>query len=251
MVAVTVVVCIPGASEAERSFRHVTPRWPRGVVAGFHNVAGLTGAVALGGYTWQDEVDRLEQFLQRFDDERIFLLGMSGGATLALAYLATHPDAIAGAGLIEPAWSFLPLSAVEEAYFVELDRVLELPPARQRDAFVRLLVSTDVRLPAVTALAARGYEQARQPGETALAVVTRAMRVHPVRPAQLTAFPGPVYLAVGGRSNPMWAAQAEQIQAAIAQTVVETYPDRHHLDAPHHAQAHHLVDSLLSTWRIR
>jgi hypothetical protein len=47
----------------------------------------------------------------------------------------------------------------------------------------------------------------------------------------------------------MWQTQAKQIKAALPQAVVEIYPERHHLDAPHHAEAQHLVNALLRAWR--
>lgn len=244
------MVCIPGAAESEHSFRDMTPRWPVGVVPIFHNVAGLTGEAPAVHYSWRVELHRLRARIEHLADPRVFLLGMSGGATLALAYVADCPDTVAGIGLIEPAWSFLPLSPVEQRYYAALDRVLTLPPAEQRDAFVHLLVAADVSLPPVTGTAAEGYQRTQWSQETALAVVTRAMQAHHVDRARLAGFRGPVYLAVGGRSSPMWRAQAAQIKAFLPQTVVESYPDRHHLDAPHHADAQRLAQSLLAAWQL-
>lgn len=249
LVGMSVVVCIPGAAESEHSFRDLTPRWSGNIVPAFHNIAGLTGEAPLEGYSWQDEVDRLDAQLRQLAPGPVYLLGMSGGATLTLAYLADHPGTIAGIGLIEPAWSFVAQSAVEKRYYAELDRVLQLPPAQQRDAFVRL-VSPGVQLPPVTATAARGYQQANRPADTAIAVVTRAMQAHRVDPERLASFSGPAYLAIGGRSSPMWPAQASQLKTVLPQLVIETYPDRHHLDSPHHAEAQRLVDSLLAAWQI-
>jgi pimeloyl-ACP methyl ester carboxylesterase len=247
---VAVVVCIPGAADSEHSFRHLTTRWPRGVVPIFHNIAGLTGEVPLHHYSWRIELDRLRARVEHLPDPRVFLLGMSGGATLALAYVADCPDTVAGIGLIEPAWSFLPLTPVEQRYYAALDRVLTLPPAEQRDAFVQLLVAADVSLPPVTSTAAQGYQRTQRPQETALAVVTRAMQSYQVDRTRLVDFRGPVYLAIGGRSSPMWRAQAAQIKAFLPQTIVEIYPDRHHLDAPHHADVQRLAESLLAAWQL-
>lgn len=175
-----VVVCIPGAAESEHSLRDLTPRWPSGVVPIFHNIAGLTGEAPADHYSWRVELDRQRTRIEHLADPRVFLLGMSGGATLALAQVADCPDTVAGIGLIEPAWSFLPLSPVEQRYYAALDRVLTLPPAEQRDAFVQLLVAANVSLPPVTRTAARGNQRTQRCQETALAVVTRAMQAHQV-----------------------------------------------------------------------
>jgi pimeloyl-ACP methyl ester carboxylesterase len=217
----------------------------------FHNVAGLTGELDLSGdYTWQIEIDRLAAHLELVSEEQIYLFGISGGATLALAFIAAHPSMIAGVGLIEPAWSYLPLTDAERDYYAELDAVLERRPDQQRDAFVRLLVQPDVQLPPVTPTAQRGYSGVDRPQETGLAIVTRAMQHHRVDTDTLKAFRGPLYLAVGGRSNPMWRAQAKQIKAALPQTIIEVYPERHHLDAPHHLEAARLSRSLVEAWKL-
>jgi hypothetical protein len=89
---------MPGASDSKRSFKDLTPRWPAGVRSVFHNVAGLAGELELStSYRRQNDIDLLPADLQRVRDEPIYL---------ALAYVAAHPEEIAGLGLIEPAWSF-------------------------------------------------------------------------------------------------------------------------------------------------
>jgi pimeloyl-ACP methyl ester carboxylesterase len=243
---------MPGASDSKRTFRDLTPRWPPGVRSVFHNVAGLTGELELStSYRWQNEIDRLAADLQRVRDEPIYLLGISGGASLALAYVAAHPEEIAGLGLIEPAWSFLPLTAIEQQYFADLDAVLQLPPDKQRDAFVRLLVQPSVvELPPVTPMAKRGYQGIQRSEDTGLSIVTRAMQSHHIDPADLKTFKGSVYIAVGGRSNPMWQTQAAQIKAALPQTIVDIYPNRHHLDLPHHAEVDRLSGALIAAWKL-
>jgi pimeloyl-ACP methyl ester carboxylesterase len=212
-----VVVCIAGAADSQRTFRDVTPLWPDELTPLFHNLdlAELTGEIRRETYSWQAELDDLHSRLRKIGDEELYILGISGGATLALAYIAAYQPRVAGVGLFEPAWSYLPLTGVEQSYYAELDQVLQLPPSRQHDAFVRLLVPPEVRLPPVTATAALGYRQAQRPEDTALAIGTRAMQAHRVGPSKLVAFRAAVYLAAGGRSNPMWQTQAKQIKAAL------------------------------------
>ena len=144
-----VVVCIPGAADSERTFRDVTPLWPRELTPIFHNLdlAGLTGEIRRETYSWQAEVNDLHSRLGKIGDQELYILGISGGATLPLAYIAAYPQRVAGVGLFEPAWSLLPMTETEQSYYAELDRVLRLPPSQQRDAFVRLLGLSQVRLP--------------------------------------------------------------------------------------------------------
>jgi hypothetical protein len=72
----------------------------------------------------------------------------------------------------------------------------------------------------------------------------------PRRPSRSQGVPGPVYVGVGGRSNPIWRAQAAQIKAALPQTIVDVYPERHHLDLPHHAEAERLCRALIDAWNL-
>ena len=250
MADVAVVISTPGAADSKHIFRDLTPLWPDSVTPLFHNLAGVSGEHRRRGYSWQDEVDRLAAQINVLTDERVYLLGLSAGASLAIAYIAQHPRQIAGIGLIEPAWSFLPLSEKERHYYADLDKVLALPPNEQRDAFVRLLVLPGVETPTMTATAAMAYQQAHRPEETVLTIVTRAMQAHRVQPAQLGRFRGDVYLAIGGRSSRMWVAQAAQIKAVLPQTVVDVYLERHHLDGPHHSEAIRLSRALRTAWHL-
>jgi pimeloyl-ACP methyl ester carboxylesterase len=245
-----VVVCVAGGSPSEHSFRDVTPLWPAHVRAGFHDISAFTGAAPPHDYTWQREVDLMLAGIDSFGAEDVYLVGFSAGATLALAAAAAVPDRVAGLGLIEPAWAFLPLSAVEQDYFAAMDGVLDLPPDQQRMAFLRLLVRPDVDLPPRDPAGDRPYQQAAPAKDTPLAVVTRAMRSHRLPPRGLAGYPGPVYLAVGGLSSPMWQAQSGALRAALPRCTVRTYPDRHHLDAPHHADAPRFVDELVAAWHL-
>ena len=107
------MISAPGAADSKHTFRDLTPLWPDSVTPLFHNLAGLSGEPRRSGYSWQDEVDRLAARINVLTDDRVYLLGLSAGASLALAYIAQHPRQIAGIGLIEPAWSFRPLSEKE------------------------------------------------------------------------------------------------------------------------------------------
>ena len=65
----------------------------------------------------------------------------------------------------------------------------------------------------------------------------------------LRAFEQPVYLALGGRSNPdYFGRMADRLAAIFPDFTLETFPDRHHFDPPHRIEPERLASSLLALW---
>lgn len=66
----------------------------------------------------------------------------------------------------------------------------------------------------------------------------------------LRVFAGPVYFALGGRSNPdYYARMAERLAAIFPDFTLETFPERHHFDPPHRVEPDRLGASLLALWQ--
>lgn len=230
---------------AERSWRYVVPFLPRDAMATYHELRGRAGAEP--GYSWQGEVDGLSAALP--SDRPTHLVGLSAGATLALAFVAAHPARVASLSLVEPAWSFLPLTTVENDYFAQLDAILRLPATEARDGFRRLIVRADVPLPALRADIAERERKRQATGQpSALRAMTEAMQRHPPDPAAFARFPGRVLIAIGGRSHPMWRSQAASLAAAFPSSRVEVFDDRHHLDAPQKSETERMARLLAWAW---
>ena len=207
----------------------------------------LGRAGAEPGYTWQDEVDGLSAALPA--DRPVHLVGLSAGATLALAFVAAHPARVASLSLVEPAWSFLPLTTVETDYFAELDAILRLPATEARHRFRRLIVRADVPLGEVRSdIAERERERQASGQPTALRAMTEAMQRHPLDPAAFSRFPGRVLIAIGGRSHVMWRSQASSLAAALPSSRIEVFDDRHHLDAPQKSEPARMARLLAWAW---
>ena len=241
----TTEICFMAGESAERSWRHVVPFLPRDALATYHELRGRAGAEP--GYTWQDEVDGLSAVLPA--DRPTHLVGLSAGATLALAFVAAHPAQVASLSLVEPAWSFLPLTTVERDYFAKLDAILRLPATEARDGFRRLIVRTDVPLPDVRSDIAERERDRQSSGQpTALRAMTEAMQRHPLDPAAFARFPGRVLIAIGGRSHAMWRSQAASLAAAFPLSRVEVFNDRHHLDAPQKSEPARMARLLAWAW---
>ena len=230
---------------AVRSWRYVAPYLAPDEVATYHELVGNSSTDP--DYAWQDEVEALGLALPT--GVPTHLVGFSGGATLALAFVAAHPGRVASLSLVEPAWSFLPPSDVEADYYERLARALQGPASAERGAFRRLLVRDDVELePPRRDLvdAAVGREAAGQ--RTVLRTMTEAMQQHVVAPAALAGFRRRVYVAIGGRSNPMWRAQGDALAAAFPASRLEVFEERHHLDPPQKSETSRLVAGLRWAW---
>ncbi len=226
---------------AERSWRNLAPLLPTDVEVLYHELLGRAGAPP--GYSYRLEVEALAGALP--PDRPSHLVGLSGGATLALAFVAAHPARAASLTLLEPAWSFLPLSPVERDYYAQLDAVLRLPAIDARAGFRRLIVRADVSLPPLrTEIADR--EQARQNAgqPSTLLALTEAMQRHRVEPAAFAQFDGRVLIVIGGRSHPMWRAQAAALAGAFRRSRVEVFEERHHLDPPQKSETARFVTLL-------
>ena len=238
-------ICFTAGESAQRSWRYVVPFLPPGAQTIFHELIGNT--TSTDDYSWRDEVEALSRALP--EGKPTHLVGFSGGASLALAFVAVHPERVASLSLVEPAWSFLPLSEIEADYYARLDAALRGPASAERGAFRRLLVQPTVELaPPRTDLieAARRREAAGQP--TSLRVLTEAMRRHAIEPGAFGWFAGRVYIAIGGLSHGMWQAQAEAIAAAFPSSRVEVFEERHHLDPPQKSETARLVAGLSWAW---
>jgi pimeloyl-ACP methyl ester carboxylesterase len=240
-------VCFLAGESAARSWRYVVPLLDPGTEAIFHELLGVTTTDP--GYSLQDEVDSLGEALPPATPAH--LGGFSGGATLALAFVAAHPDRVASLTLVEPAWSFLPLTGLEAAYYERLAAALCGPAAGERDAFRRLLVRPDVELPPARpdlVRAALDRDAAGLP--TSLRVMTEAMQRHVVDPAAFALYQGRVLVVIGGRSHPMWRAQGEALAAAFPVSRLEVFERRHHLDPPQKAETERFVSAARWAWAV-
>jgi pimeloyl-ACP methyl ester carboxylesterase len=243
--AASTPICFLAGESAERSWRYVIPFLPPAARPIYYELRGR--AEPGPDYSWQDEVDGLAETLPLHAEAH--LVGLSAGATLALAFVAAHPSRVASLSLIEPAWSYLPLAPIERDYFDELSRILRLPAAEARDGFRRLIVRADVPLPPLRSdLAERERGRQRAGAPSSLLAMTEAMQRHAVDPAAFAAFPGRVFIGIGGRSHPMWQAQADALAMAFPVSRVERFLERHHLDAPQKSETVRVMADLAWAW---
>jgi hypothetical protein len=126
-------------------------------------------------------------------------------------------------------------------------RVAELPPADAMAAFVRMQLRPGVTPPPPPPGPPPAWMAQRPAGIRAM---VDAFRAHDLDRAALGRFDRPVYFALGGLSNPdQFAEEARRLAGVFGDFWLQVFPDRHHFDPPHRAQAPDLAASLLSLWQ--
>jgi hypothetical protein len=80
--------------------------------------------------------------------------------------------------------------------------------------------------------------------------IVDAFRTYHLDREALRRFDRPVYFALGGLSNPdQFGDEAERLARVFGDFWLQVFPDRHHFDPPHRAEAPALAASLRSLWR--
>ena len=78
----------------------------------------------------------------------------------------------------------------------------------------------------------------------------RTFKTYDLDRAALSAFPGPVYFALGGLSNPdQFASIAARLGRVFSDFELEVFDERHHFDPPHRIEPERLAASLKKLWR--
>jgi pimeloyl-ACP methyl ester carboxylesterase len=200
-----------------------------------------------GDYSLALEVEGVLREADALGWERFHLLGYSGGGAAALAVAARRPHRLRTLALLEPAWAGdWDWSREHRALWEEQTRASRLPADRFMAAFMRLAVAPGVTLPPPPAGDPPPWMALRPAGIRAMLGTFATFRLD--REA-LRRFAQPVYLALGGRSNPdQYAEIAERLGRVFPDYRVEVFPDRHHFDPPHRAEPEALARSLRELW---
>jgi pimeloyl-ACP methyl ester carboxylesterase len=180
--------------------------------------------------------------------ERFHLVGYSGGGAVSLAVAATRPERLASLALLEPAWAGnQDLSAVEQALWIEQDRLGALPAEQFIPSFMRLALKPGVRVPARPAGDPPPWMAKRPAGIRAL---ISAFKQSDIDPEALRRFDRPVYFALGALSNPdQYGEIARRLSGLFPDFELEVFEERHHFDPPHRIEPARLARSLKTLWQ--
>lgn len=200
-------------------------------------------------YSLDDEVASVLAAVAERGWDRFHLVGYSAGASAALACAAAHGDRLSSLALLEPAWTgtWDDASPAHRTLWPEYTRLADLPPDESMPAFVRLQLRPDVVPPAPPPGPPPPWMAARPAGVRA---VVGAFRAYHLDREALRRFRRPVYFALGGLSNPdQFAEEAERLGRVFDDFRLQVFPDRHHFDPPHRAEAGAVAASLRDLWR--
>jgi pimeloyl-ACP methyl ester carboxylesterase len=174
------------------------------------------------------------------------LVGYSGGGASSLAFAATHGERLLSLALLEPAWAGNDRTAPEEILMERLRALQALPPDQMMAGFVRLQLAPGVEPPPPREGPPPPWMAKRPAGIRAF---VEAFDSGDLDLDALRAFEQPVYLALGGRSNPEYFGRmADRLAAIFPDFTLETFPERHHFDPPHRVEPERLASSLLAFW---
>lgn len=199
------------------------------------------------GYSLDLEIEGILRTGEAAGFERFHLVGYSGGGASAVAFTAGHRDRVRSLALLEPAWiGNHGLSVEEQRIWRDLDKIGVLPPAQVMRAFVRTQLAAGVDPPRSPPGPSPQW-MAKRPAR--IAALTAAFASHRLNPARLRDFDGPVYYALGARSNPdYYGRMAEGAARLFSDFHLEVFEDRHHFDPPHRVEPERVARSLKAMW---
>jgi pimeloyl-ACP methyl ester carboxylesterase len=199
------------------------------------------------GFSLDTEVEGILREADAHGFERFHLIGYSGGGASALAFAAVHGDRLLSLALLEPAWAGNDRTP-EEDLLMERFRALEsLPPDQFMAGFIRLQLAPGVDPPPPPEGAPPPWIAKRPAGVRAF---IDAFDNGDLDTEALGAFDGPVYFALGGRSNAdYFGRMADRLAAIFPDFTIETFSERHHFDPPHRIEPERLSTSLLALWQ--
>jgi pimeloyl-ACP methyl ester carboxylesterase len=204
------------------------------------------GDVSPPGYGLDREADGIARTADAAGFARFHLVGYSGGGAAGLVFAATNPERLLSLALLEAAWAGNERSPREAALQERVRQIERLPPAEQLPEFTRLQLAPDVE-PAPPPPGPAPAWLANRPA--AIRAFLHALDAASLELDALRRFDAPVYYGLGGRSNPdYFEAMAERLAGVFPDFTVEIFPERHHFDPPHRAEAEALAASLTALW---
>lgn len=197
-------------------------------------------------YGLELEVDGILRAADAAGFDRFHLGGYSGGGAAALLFAAEHGHRLLSLALLEPAWAGNDRSAPEEALQARFRALEGLPADEQMAAFARLQLAPGVEPPPPPAPPPPPWLAQRPAG---IRAILRAFDAATLDLDALRRFTQPVYVALGGLSNPdFFARMAQRLDDVLPDLTVETFAERHHFDPPHRTEPERLAASLLALW---
>jgi pimeloyl-ACP methyl ester carboxylesterase len=192
-------------------------------------------------YSIAAEIDAIEALAQRENVKTFDIVAHSGGAAIALAYVAAHPARVRSLAVDEPAFDFSPEA---EAELREFHALGALPPEERMRAFMKLQVSPVVTITPPPTGDAPPWMAKRPAG--ALAFIDALGRHGRLRTT--TTFRAPVLYTWGSLTHPRWNAMRDRLAAVFPGFTSVRFEGLHHLNTSHQAQPDAVAELLRALW---
>lgn len=190
------------------------------------------------------EAEGIKRAADQAGFETFHLVGYSGGGASSLVFTSRYPERLRSLALIEPAWiGNQGWTPDENAYWQEIYRLMDLPPADRMEGFARLNAGSGKMSPPS---GPQPDWMAKRPA--GIQAMNLAFRRADIDPERLRRFDRPVYLAVGGLSHPSELRKAERLAAIFPDARLDLYQERQHMDPPHRAEAARFTRALRELW---
>lgn len=243
------VILLPGAVlPAQEAYGELIKALGPDVQAVAKDLELYAGDEPPASWSLDTEVDGVLREAEALGWETFHLMGYSGGGAAALAFAAKHPDRLLSLALLEPAWAgSWDWSPAHAELWKQYEQLEALPPEQLLLAFMRLGVKSDVVLPPPPEGPPPPWMAKRPAGIKAF---LRTFKGYDLARERLAAFPRPVFLALGGLSNPD---DYGEIASRLARVFfpdyhLEVFPQRHHFDPPHRIEPERLAGLLRKHW---
>jgi pimeloyl-ACP methyl ester carboxylesterase len=197
------------------------------------------------GYGLELEVEGIKRAAEAAGLKSFHLVGYSGGGAASLAFIAKYPELVRSLALIEPAWIGSDPSPEEATAWVEMDRVMALPPDERMQAFLHAGMRPGVQLPPFPPGPPPPWMARRPAG---LEAINRAFKTYQLDREDFRHFRQPVYLALGSLSHPIEEHKAKVLNSLFPDIRVEVYEGLHHFNPPHRAEPERFARALRELW---
>jgi len=199
------------------------------------------------GYGLQTEVDGISRFADNAGFDTFHLVGYSAGGASSLAFTSRRPERVRSLALLEPAWAGTEGQTPREAVMFDRYRAIPtMPPEDRLPAFIRWQLAPGVDPPPPPTGPPPPWMPSRS---AAIGAFLAAFDAFELDFAALRRFDGPVYFALGGRSNPdQFREIANRLSTVFPDFTLDVFEDRHHFDPPHRIEPARLAAALRAVW---
>lgn len=192
------------------------------------------------------EVEGIRRTADASGAKHFHLIGYSAGGASSLAFTSKYPERVKSLALIEPAWVGI-LTPDDANDWVELERVIALPPEERMRAFGRWQMRPGMEPPALPLPPGPPPAwMAKRPA--GLGAFVRAFNSYKIDTNLYRQFKQPVYYALGSLSTRYYERGAKTLSSLFPDMQVEEYEGRSHLDPPHRTEAERFAKALRAMW---